>query len=344
MRVYAFLAYVLLSVSSYAALPGLAERLTEIIGNNDVGVAVLTSDGDALSFSGDTYYDMCSVVKFHQAAAMARVMDFDSIMNTTVLVDSADMHADTWSPMRASLHSLPYEASVVELLDYSLNVSDNNAADVLFSRFVSPERVERILRDAGLASDISVRSTEAQMHADNNRVPNLTTPNDAARCIYRFFTADTTASATLVKAIMARESPFGKERIPAGVAQGETKVFHKTGTGFEGANGTPRAINDLAFISYKRPGGYSCYALAVFVRDFAGSKQDGETLIADISSAVWSAVVVNESLAMNAGARVRASKIEKAPETKEEKFSWVGALFDAAGEIIFDAIDRKLSE
>ena len=53
---------------------------------------------------------------------------------------------------------------------------------------------------------------------------------------------------------------------------------------------------------------------------------------------------MNESLAMNAGAHVRASKIEKAPETKEEKFSWVGALFDAAGQIIYDAIDRKLSE
>lgn len=344
MRFFAFLATSLLATTCYAALPGLAERLAAIIGDHDVGVAVLTSDGDVLSLRGDTYYDMCSVVKFHQAAALARVMDFDSIMNTVVSVDSDDMRAGTWSPMRASLNNLPYHASLVELLDYSLTVSDNNAADIIFNRFVSPERVERVLREAGLASDLSVRSTEAQMHADNNRIPNLTTPTDAARCIYRFFTADTAASATLVKAIMARESPFGKERIPAGLTNGETKVFHKTGTGFDGPGGTPRAINDLAFISYKRPGGYSCYSLAVFVRDFSGSKEEGEKLIADISGAVWSAVVVNESLAMNAGAHVRASKIEKAPETKEEKFSWVGALFDAAGQIIYDAIDRKLSE
>lgn len=329
-----------------AALNGLSDKLAALIGENNVGVSLITSDGDTLLINGSEFYDMASVVKFHQAAALAKTMDFDSIMNRMIKVDTDDMHADTWSPMRATLKEFPCEISLVGLLDYSLNYSDNNASDIIFKHFRSPNEVETILRDASLVSDISLRSTESDLHADGNRIPNLTTPDDASRFIYRFFTADTTASATLIKAIMARESPFGKNRIPAGVAEGEAKVFHKTGTGFEGTNGTPRAINDLAFISYKRPGGYSCYSLAVFIRDFKGTKAEGEKLIADISNAVWTSVIVNESMAMNAAAasKVRASKVSKAQEASGEKLSLGSLMFDAVTQIIFNAIDSKLSE
>lgn len=332
----------LLPLALEAGLSDVPRRIAEIVGDADVGIAVVTSDGENYVRNGDEYFDMASVMKFHQAAALARVMDFDSIMNATVRLSADDLHKDTWSPMRASVQSLPYDASLVELLDYSLNFSDNNAADVIFNRYMAPAEVERVLRESSLASDIKIRSTEAQMHSADVYVPNETTPLDAAKCIYRFFTADTTASATLVKAIMARETPFGTERITAGVERGAAKVFHKTGTGFENPDGSLAAINDLAFVSYKRPGGYSCYAIAVFVRDFKGSKSEGEQLIADISRAVWSAVIVGESMAMGNSAAIPTRKGGPAAASVE-KYTVGDALFDITTNILFDVIDRKIS-
>lgn len=343
-RISLFAVGAALAVSASAGLQGLSHKIERIVGDENVGVAIITCNGDSMVMRGDDRYDMASVMKFHQAAALARTMDYDSIMGGMVTVEATDLAKDTWSPLRASAPATPFDIATVSLLDYSLMMSDNNAADILFDRFLSPAQTDSVLRAEGMAAQFALRHTEKEMHADSTALGNWTTPADAASCIYRFFTADTTASATLVKAIMARDTPFGTKRIVAGVTAGAAKVFHKTGTGFNGPNGTPTAINDLAFISYPRPGGYGCYALAVFVKDFSGTAEQGEAMIADISEAVWNAIIVDEFVAMNnastAGPRTSPTS---GRDPKREKQQLGEILFDIASSIIYEAIDSKLS-
>ncbi len=295
-----------------AGLPGLRDTLANIIGDRYVAVAMISSRGDTISAGTDDFIDLASVMKFHQAAAISRIADFDTLVGKKITVTNEDLRRDTWSPMRAAATKVPFDISPVELLDYSLNMSDNNAADILSRHFATP----------GL----------------NNHSKAL----DAAALIYRFFTADTTASATLVKAVMARNSPFGRERIPAGLPNSAAKVFHKTGTGFTAPDSTVTPVNDLAFISYPTATGFACYSLAVFTGGLR--VPEAESLIADISRAVYTAVIVNESLSMNATASVWAGKKTNTNTgiyNDDNRYTWGDFITDTIFEIIDNALDHR---
>ena len=336
MRKFLFLILLHLAVgSAYAGLAGLGNRLSRIIGKEDVGVAVITCYGDTLTVNGDSLYDLASVAKFHQAAALARTEGYEELTGAKIEIDPTTLEKNTWSPMRAAAGSETFTLSPAELLDYSLMMSDNNAADILFDHYNSPAEVDSILHAAGYPGRYRIAYTERQMHSDSLGAANTGTPLSAAAAINRFFASDTTASATLVKALMARVSPFGTGRIVAGLKDKDAKVFHKTGTGFNAANGTPAALNDLAFISFKTNWGYGCSSLAVFVRDYSGSRKEGEQLIADISAAVWDAIMVDEVNAMNASASVPAGKAgRRPPEAPKESF--LQALMGAYLEAVID--------
>lgn len=340
MRAIISLLSLVLAVAANAALPGLTDTLANIIGKREVSVAVLTSHGDTICAGRDGMCDLASVMKFHQAAALSRVVDFDTLVNKRITVYEADLKRNTWSPMRAAATEVPFEIKPVELLDYTLNMSDNNAADILFDRFAAPAKVDSIVRHDYGISDFAIGVTEDQMHADPelSRL-NRSTALDAARLIYCFFTADTTASATLVKAVMARDTPFGRERIPAGIATSSAKVFHKTGTGFTAADSTVTPVNDLALISYPTGRGYACYALAVFT---GGMKPaEAEAIIAEISRAVYTAIIVNESLTMinNAPLPYAGKKSGKAPSQSDNDTHVLGEIIT---ETIFTIVDHAL--
>lgn len=295
-----------------AGLPGLRDTLANIIGDRHVTVAMISSRGDTITAGTDDFIDLASVMKFHQAAAISRIADFDTLVGKKITVTNEDLRRDTWSPMRAAATEVPFDISPVELLDYSLNMSDNNAADILGRHFSTP----------GLQ--------------------NQSKALDAAALIYRFFTADTTASATLVKAVMARNSPFGRERIPAGLPNSAAKVFHKAGTGPILPDSTATPVNDLAFISYPTATGFACYSLAVFT---GGMRvPEAESLIADISRAVYTAVIVNESLSMNAAASVWAGKktsTDTGIYNDDNRYTWGDFITDAVFEIIDNALDHR---
>lgn len=340
MRIISILILLLGCHSVHAALPGLADTIANIIGDRNVGVAIISSRGDTITAGADTQFDLASVVKFHQAAALSRTVDFDTLINKTIPVYESDLHKSTWSPLRASARDIPFDITPVELLDYTLNMSDNNAADILFDRFVSPSNVDSIVRKDYGISKFAIGVTEYEMQANpSSSKINNSTPLEAAKLIYRFFTADTTASATLVKAIMARDTPFGQERIPAGIPSTAAKVFHKTGTGFTANDSTVTPVNDLAFISYPTANGYACYSLAVFTGGM--HKPEAEALIARISQAVYTSVIVNESLSMNSSARVWAGK-KKPTQTGvynvDDSYTWG----DIVTQAIFTIVDQAL--
>lgn len=333
----------LTSVIANAGLPGLRDTLANIIGDRHVAVAMISSRGDTITAGTDDFIDLASVMKFHQAAAISRIADFDTLVGKKITVTNEDLRRDTWSPMRAAATTVPFDISPVELLDYSLNMSDNNAADILFAHFASPEVVDSIVRRDYGATNFAIGVNEARMHADPALSRhNKSTALDAAALIYRFFTADTTASATLVKAVMARNSPFGRERIPAGMPNSAAKVFHKTGTGFTAPDSTVTPVNDLAFISYPTATGFACYSLAVFTGGLR--VPEAESLIADISRAVYTAVIVNESLSMNAAASVWAGKktsTDTGIYNDDNSYTWGDFITDAVFEIIDNALEHR---
>lgn len=341
MRKLTITALLTFSLSAHAALPGLSDSIRNVIGDRNVGVAIISSHGDTIEVGNRGAFELASVVKFHQAAALSRVVDFDTLVHNNIWVEKEDLKPNTWSPMRAKATLIPFETVPVELLDYTLNMSDNNASDILFDRLVNPEKTDSIIRRDYGVDNFSIRYNEAQMHADPSlSKDNYSTPLSAAGLIYRFFTADTTASATMIKAVMARNSPFGKERIPAGMATSAAKVFHKTGTGFMAADSTVTPVNDLAFVSYPTGSGFGCYSLAVFT----GGMRTGEAekLIAEISSLVYEAVIINESRIMNSMVSVPAGrKPSKGGSTNtEEKYTWGDLLFDT----IFTIVDQSLNQ
>lgn len=288
----ALLAILLTAVS--AAAQNTAESLQTVLDpyrdNPDIGIAVITSEGDTAGVNLHLSYDLQSVMKFHQAVALVRHLSYDRITRDSVTVRPEDLHTETWSPLRDSaVPGATFSIPLARLLDYSLNKSDNNAADIIFSRYGSPESVDSTLHADFDIEGYRLVRTEAEMHADTARVhDNVTTPLAAALLMHRFFTTDTLSGVRAIKEILSLPAHFGKKRILAGIPDGAAIVLHKTGTGDADAVGRLTAVNDLAFIvpaGDGKPGRY--YTIAVFLRNYPGGIDQAESQIARISRDVW---------------------------------------------------------
>lgn len=55
--------------------------------------------------------------------------------------------------------------SVKELLKYTLQLSDNNACDILFDRIIGPAETDTYIRSLGI-TDFSIAVNEDTMHED----------------------------------------------------------------------------------------------------------------------------------------------------------------------------------
>lgn len=337
-RRFITLAALFLFIRAFALSP-LEQRIADIIGDVDMGVAVISDLGDTIAVNGDRHFELQSVYKFHQAYALARVLPFDEMMNRLVEFTAADLRPGTWSPLRAAMPeggSLPLPG----LLYYSLRMSDNNVADILFDRFLKPAQVDSVLKAAVPARDFAIANTEAELHADPSlSEANFSTPLDCAILFDRAFAVDTAASMAVVKAVLLSESEFGKERIVKGIGNGT--VFHKTGTGYADADGRLTAVNDAAFVYYPRSGGdLGFYSIAVFAADC--EQPVAEKKMAEISEAVWSHYIMRSNeLAVNsisAPAGIRRPSKVKLPRPNY----LADALGAIVGGVVESTIDRVL--
>ncbi len=301
------------AVSAFAA-ESLEDRIAAVVGDSDMGVAVISDWGDTISINGDKPFEMQSVMKFHQALAMAKTMSAVDLLNTKVTYGADDLKANTWSPLRA-VNSEGGTVDLSTLLYYSLRMSDNNAADILFDRFLSPARVDSLLKADTPAKNFAIAHTEDDMHRNPSLASgNWSTPLDCAGLFNYAFAEDTTQSIVALQAVMASKSAFGNSRIVKGIGNGT--VFNKTGTGFE-KDGRTTAVNDAAFVYFPyASGGFGHYSIAVFSSDCVA--EEAESKIAEISELVWTyhimrandlaANMVNVAGASRRGARVRESE------------------------------------
>lgn len=182
-----FLPIVLIPGLANAASPSLKERLLEIIGHDKIGVAIVYDNGTEMALDGNRRFPMMSLAKFHQAIALASELGYPAIFTDTVKISPADLLPGTWSPLRAR-YPEGVDIPMPNLLNYTLNMSDNNGADVLFNYRLSPQQVDSIVKARYGVHDFAVTATEAQMHADHSlAATNYTTPLGAARLFQQFF-------------------------------------------------------------------------------------------------------------------------------------------------------------
>ena len=259
----------------------------------ETGVAVMLPDGDTLSVNNNRRYPMLSVVKLPLGMAVADMMERRRLpLDTEVEVAKTDLVPDTYSPLRDARPDGGFQMTVEELLNYSLQLSDNNACDILFNLSGGPIATDSYIRNYGKIHDFAITATEDDMHRDTALCrANYTTPLEAARLIDQLQdgTFADTPQLQFVRNTLAG-CHTGTERIPKGIDCEAAIIMHKTGTSDCDANGKWTAINDVAHV--KMPDGRS-YALAVFIKNSYESYAENERTIALISSIVFDYIVGN---------------------------------------------------
>ena len=267
----------------------LEAEIREIVDAADaqVGVALIIDGKDTLSVDGGGRYPLMSVMKFHQSVALLRYMDICGTgLGHELEIDKRDLLPDTWSPLRDEFPEGTV-MTVAELLRYTLQMSDNNACDILFDRFLDPHATDSTLRSLGL-DGFAIDATEDEMHRDPDRCfDNWTTPLSAAALMDRLAAGTLpVADAESLKEILLG-CRTGEGRLPSPLKGTSARIGHKTGTSDMDENGRWTAVNDVGFVQL--PDGRR-YSIAVMVKDSGLGFEATEKIIADISAAVYEAL------------------------------------------------------
>lgn len=223
----------------------------------------------------DTACPMFSVVKFPQALYVAQCLARDQRrLDETVLVRRRRLMTNTWSPM-LEMMGRRQRFSYRQLLTLSLQQSDNNACEILFSLFGSPSQVEKFVENLGIEG-IAIGATERDMMEDRSRaLLNMASPRAMTELLEWFYLhKDDDEYLAFVWQTMAA-CATGLGRIPAAV-DADDVVVHKTGTGFSTAEGIA-ALCDAGIVMHA-DGSHS--TVAVFLLDHKGDTPSGEEVIA----------------------------------------------------------------
>ncbi|MDE6331710.1 MAG: class A beta-lactamase-related serine hydrolase, partial [Muribaculaceae bacterium] len=166
------------------------KRLKAYIASRDahVGVAVIVNGKDTVGVNGSEYFPMMSVFKFPQSLAVADFCLKNNVgLSDSVKIDADEIKENTWSPMREKYGVRNLKLPLSELLDYTLQQSDNNACDILF-RFIGGTSVADSLMKSSGFDDIQISQTEDDMHREPDLCYlNRTTPMEMARLFDRFY-------------------------------------------------------------------------------------------------------------------------------------------------------------
>ncbi|MBD5647106.1 MAG: class A beta-lactamase [Desulfovibrio sp.] len=258
-----------------------------------VGIAVIIDGRETVTVNNDQHFPLMSVVKFHQALAVAhRLAERGIPLETEIWVTKKDLAPNTWSPLRDARPEGNFGISIAELLRLALQQSDNNACDILFDRVCSVKDTESFIHGLGVR-DCAIQATEADMHADLGKCrDNWTTPLAAARLLERFLTDDIVPEAhhDFIKATMIG-CTTGANRLARPLAGTGAVLGHKTGTSDRDADGWLIALNDAGFVLL--PDGRH-YTIAVFIKDSRASDAETESMLADISACVYRSVAMEQ--------------------------------------------------
>lgn len=252
-----------------------------------IGIAVIVNGKDTISVNGDRDFPMMSVFKFPQALAVADYCMKNGIgLTDSILIKADEMKENTWSPMRMKYGVRDIRVPVSELIDYTLQQSDNNACDILFRVIGGTAVADSLMKSTGF-DGIVIESTEDDMHRDLYLCYlNRSTPLEMARLFDRFYRdgmcGDNPFHEYIGTCMLSCQTGLG--RLPAPLVSEGIAIGHKTGTGDRNSQGRIIAINDAGYVFLSDDRGYS---IAVFVADSIYDIEETENIIAEISDIVF---------------------------------------------------------
>lgn len=270
----------------------LEDSITALIpeGKGEVGVAIISSDGDTLLINNEVKYPLMSVFKLHEAIAVARSLDnrgqdFDTVIHVT----RQELNPDTWSPMLKDYPEGDIDITVSDLMAYTLRVSDNNTSNILYDRIVSVPATDSVCRELGINSDFSISHTEHEMQQNHAlSYENWSSPLACAELIDRVYT-DSVTSADKQSALRGwlGECTSATDRLAAPLADYPgVELGHRTGSGYVNERGEIVAVNDVGHFTL--PDGTS-YSIAVLIKDYPGPQDEASAIIGRISRTVLDA-------------------------------------------------------
>lgn len=252
-----------------------------------IGIAVIIDGKDTVSINGNRDFPMMSVFKFPLSLIVANRVDAsNSTLNDSIFIKAHQLKENTWSPMLSKYGMRDMGMTLLELLDWTLTQSDNNATDILLEYVGGTEKMSGLMKDMDFPCEITVGASEADMMRDHYMsYLNLSTPVAMAK-LFELFRTGLNHQSDTYRAIesLLIKCNTGGERLSAGLPGTGITIAYKTGTGFETPDGRLSALNDCGYVIL--PDGRT-YSIAVFIADSAYDMDQTSKLIADISAIVY---------------------------------------------------------
>lgn len=280
--------FLLISVFVFGQKSELKKQISEITKGKNATVAVSVKGIDfPFNYNNENaskHLPMLSVFKFHIALAALKLVDEGKLqLNQKFLIKKEELLPNTHSPFRDEFPEGNVEATLDDLIYYSVSLSDNNTTDVLLKIIGGTEYVQKFMNSKKV-KDFHIKYNEKQMHQGAEFLyPNYTSTQSLSKLYKDFYNGNIISKASthyLYEILLKTSTGTNKlaEQLP------KNTVAHKTGSSGKDDKGLTIAENDSGIVTL--PNGKH-YAITVFVIDSKESFETNCKMISDISKSVW---------------------------------------------------------
>jgi len=274
--------------SAFGQLNSVRTKVDSIVGSAKgmVGIAVIDlNKGDTLTVRGEEHFPMQSVYKLPLALAVLDQVDKGTMALTqNIHITKADLHPDTWSPLRERYSAKDVDLPLDSILMYTVSYSDNNACDILFRFLGGTAIVDQYVRKLGIMSMAIVTTEEEMRQGWNVQYRNWSSPRATANLLQLFYKGKILSERCrdyLWRLMVNSSTTPGRIKglLPLGAV-----VPHKSGSSGTNDSGIAAATNDIGLIVF--PDG-RCVALVVFITESNASDEERDKVIATVARAIW---------------------------------------------------------
>lgn len=282
------LLFLLISIFTFAQKVDLKNQIAKITSGKNATVSVSVKGIDfPFEFNNENAakkLPMLSVFKFHIALATLNLVDNGKLkLDQKFLIKKEELLPETHSPFRDKFPDGNVEATLNDLIYYSVSLSDNNTTDILL-RIIGGTGVVQDFMNSKKVKKFQIKYNEEQMHKGADFVyPNYTTTQSLSKLYKDFYLGNIISkkSTDYLYEILLKTTTGAnklKEQLP------ENSVAHKTGSSGTDKNGFTIAENDSGIVTL--PNGKH-YAITVFVTDSKENPVINTKIISDISKTVF---------------------------------------------------------
>ncbi len=282
------LLFLLFSIFTFAQKTELKKEVSKITEGKNATVAVSALGIDfPFNYNNENVtkkLPMLSVFKFHIGLAALNLVDEGKLkLNQKFLIRKEDLLPKTHSPFRDKFPEGNVEASLDDLIYYSVSLSDNNTTDILL-KIIGGTKVVQKFMNSKKVKDFQIKYNEKQMHQGAEFLyQNFTSVKSLSKLYKNFYNGKILSKKStdyFYNILLKTTTGANKlvEQLP------KNSVAHKTGSSGKDEKGLTIAENDSGIVTL--PNGKH-YAISVFVIDSKESFETNCKIISDISKSVW---------------------------------------------------------